>query len=117
MTIKLNGHDVEFDVFELDKLELYYDGTDRINSLYEQPLPENVSEIERLRELSELILAFFADCLGEDTSRDIFGEKLNVRTLVESLGVFCSAVNADLQQFSSQTKSGVLNRSKRRVSK
>lgn len=117
MKIKLNGHEIEFDVFDLDKLELYYDGTDRINSLYEQPLPENVSAIERLRALSELILAFFTDCLGEDTSRDIFGERMNVRTLVEALGVFCSTVNAELQQFSSQMESGVLNRAKRRISK
>lgn len=116
MKIKLNGHEIEFDVFDLDKMEIYYEGTDRVKALFEQPR-EGMTAIQQLREVSTHVLQFFEDCLGEDTVSEIFGEKLNVKTLYEAFGVFCSTVNTELQQFGAKMASGGLNRAQRRASK
>ena len=116
MKIKLNGHEVEFDVFDLDKMEIYYEGTDRVQELFKQPR-EGMTAIQQLREVSTHVLQFFEDCLGEDTVSEIFGEKLNVKTLYEAFGAFCSTVNAELEQFGAKMKNGGLNRAQRRASK
>lgn len=115
MTIKLNGHDVEFDAFDLEYMAAYQDGCAMVTEVYNQPQSEGVSAIDRLRAMCDATLEFFEGCLGEEKTREIFGERLNVKTLIEGFTAFTTAVNAELQQFGAKMASGGMNRAKRRA--
>lgn len=115
MTIKLNGHDVDFDVFDLECMAAYQNGCDTVSEIYNQPQGEGVSVIDRLRAMCDATLEFFEVCLGEEKTSEIFGGRMNVKTLIESFTEFTTAVNAELQQFGAKMASGGMNRAKRRA--
>lgn len=116
MTIQLNGHEVTFDVFEMDNLAAYQESCDRVTALYQQPAgSENV--IDRLREMCHATLGFFEDCLGTAVTQEVFGDRLNVKTLAESFAAFTTAVNGELQQFGTQLAKPGLNRAQWRAAR
>ena len=107
----INGHTVEFDPFDLDNLEQY---------LAERRVKrEGESAIDTLRRLCDLIMDFFDALIGDGTSRDIFGERTNVKALMNGYRDFCAAVNAKLAEYTKEVSAPppmqATNRAQRRA--
>lgn len=114
MKIKLNGHEIDFDVFDLENMAAYQDGCATVSEIYNQPPEEGKTAIDRLRTMCDATLEFFEGCLGAEQTRAVFGERLNVKTLAEAFSVFTTSVNAEMEQFGAKMTSG-MNRAARRT--
>lgn len=117
-TYVVNGHSVEFDPFDLDNLELYLSSVNRLDEA-RRVRSEGEGPVETLRRICDLILDFFDDLLGEGMAKEIFGEKINVKIIMDSYRAFCSEVNEQIGDYSKEiaapTAPKATNREQRRA--
>ena len=96
--IIVNGVQVEFDPFDLDNMEAYLEGVERIDKTRREKF-EGESAVQMLRRICDDMLDFFDDILGEGKAREIFGAKTNVKTINDGYMSFCQQVNTSLQTY------------------
>ena len=115
----VNGAEVEFDIFDLDVMEGYMAGLDRVDS-ERRVKQEGETSMATLRRACNDILDFFDDQLGEGKAEELFGQKVNAKAIFEGYKEFTSQVNACIGDYAkslntTQTAPIVpLNRAQRR---
>ena len=117
----VNGHEIEYDTFDLANMELYDSEVRRIEEEVKSLDPQSVAGDDYLRVLrgqAESILDFFDTLLGEGTAKAVFGGKVNVRDIFAAYRSFTQDVPKMLRDgFSGATPSAALpvNREQRRA--
>ena len=117
----VNGHEIEYDTFDLANMELYDSEVRRIEEEVRSLDPQSVAGDDYLRVLrgqAESILDFFDTLLGEGTAKAVFGGKVNVRDIFAAYRSFTQDVPKMLRDgFSGAAPSAALpvNREQRRA--
>lgn len=115
----VNEKDVEFDPFDLDVMEGYLAGVNRVDG-ERRVKPEGETPIGTLRRVCNAILDFFDDQLGEGKAEELFGQRVNAKAIFEGFKEFTGQVNDCIRDYSkalstTQTAPVVsLNRAQRR---
>lgn len=115
----VNGTEVEFDPFDLDVMEGYMAGLDRVDA-ERRVKQEGESPVATLRRACNAILDFFDDMLGEGKAEELFGKRVNVKAIFDGYKEFTTQVNDCIRDYSknistAQTAAVVpLNRAQRR---
>lgn len=118
----VNGTQVEFDPFDLDVMEGYLAGVNRVDE-ERRTKPEGESAIDSLRRVCNAILDFFDDQLGEGKAEELFGTRVNAKTIFDGFKEFTGQVNGCISDYSKQLSATQaapavpLNREQRRQEK
>ena len=117
----VNGTEVEFDPFDLDFLEGYLDGVNRVDDERRVKL-EGETAVDTLRRSCDAILDFFDGLLGEGEAEELFGQKINVKDIFEGFKEFTAQVNSCIGDYTKtfrteQTAPKPVNRAQRRKRK
>ncbi len=117
----VNGKEVEFDVFDLDVMDGYLSGTKNIDN-ERRVKQEGETSIETLRRACNAILDFFDDQLGEGAAEELFGQKINVKSIFDGYKEFVTQVNTCICDYSktvhaAQPAPQPVNRAQRREEK
>ena len=116
----VNGVEVEFDPFDLDVMEGYMAGLNRVDA-ERRVKQEGETPTATLRRACNAILDFFDDQLGEGRAEELFGQRINVKAIFEGYKEFTRQVNACIQGYSKDLGStqtapvAPLNRAQRRI--
>lgn len=94
----VNGAEVEFDLFDLDVLDRYLAGLDRVDS-ERQMTQAGEGAVATLSRICETILDFFDDQLGEGRAEELFGERVNAKAIFEGYKEFTGQVNSCIQGY------------------
>lgn len=91
----INGHTVSYDTFDLDEMELFDSEAVRVDEEVKEIAADADGQggyIKAIRAQCESVLDFFDTVLGENASREIFGGKTNVKTIMEAYKGFVMEV-------------------------
>jgi len=94
----VNGTEVEFDPFDLDVMEGYLAGVNRVDS-ERRVKPEGETAVGTLRRVCNTILDFFDDQLGEGKAEELFGQRVNAKTIFEGFREFTGQVNDCIRDY------------------
>lgn len=113
----INGHEVEYDTFDLVNMEIFRNEADRVanaaNTLAESE-PENY--ITSIRTFCEEIMDAFDTVLGDGASVAIFGGKVNAKIIPEAWKDFYSSVLHEMNPTAAKPATVVsVNREQRRA--
>lgn len=97
-TYIINGVEVEYDTFDVTNMEIYGAEVQRLAELGKklersEEKADYFSAVQTLKIFSEEVLDAFDCILGEGSSRNIFGDKVNVKAIMNAYGEFTDAVN------------------------
>lgn len=97
-TYIINGVEVEYDTYDVTNMEIYGAEVQRLAELGKKldatmDKTDYFSAAQALRTFCEEILDAFDCILGEGSSRNIFGDKVNVKAIMNAYVEFTSAVN------------------------
>lgn len=97
-TYIINGVEVEYDTFDVTNMEIYGAEVQRLAELGKKlersdAKMDYFSAVQTLKTFSEEVLDAFDCILGEGSSRKIFGDKVNVKAIINAYGKFTDAVN------------------------
>lgn len=98
---QINGKTVSYDTFDLDNLA-YYEQAARQTAAQMQTLSEQVTDdnaLDVLRQMCEEITSFFDAVLGDGMAHELFGDRLNVKTLGQAYTDFVRAVETEKEKF------------------
>lgn len=99
--MNINGHEVEFDIYELSNAEKYEIEMNKILNI-----TDKVMKLETLKERIELqctaIFDFFDALLGDGTHKKFFGESTNLRTCMDFYAKFILAMKEEDKSFVSE---------------
>lgn len=94
----VNGTAVDFDPFDLDAMEAYLAGLDRVDRARREKR-ENEGPVESIRRVCHAILDFFDDQLGEGKAEELFGQRVNAKAIFDGYKDFTAQVNACIQDY------------------
>lgn len=115
----VNGKEVEFDPFDLEAMDNYLEGTARIDE-ERRVKQEGETVTETLRRVCTAILDFFDDQLGDGKAEELFGQRINVKTIFDGFMEFTGQVNASIGDYAKNLHTGQIapvNRTQRREEK
>ena len=95
----VNGTEVEFDPFDLDVMDAYVEGLNKVDA-ERRVKQEGETPTGTLRRACNAILDFFDDQLGEGRSEELFGQRVNVKEIFEGYKEFTGQVNACIRDYS-----------------
>jgi len=112
----INGVEVEYDTFDLENMETLETAVKRAKIDVEdiQARRTGDNDMALLREQANVFLDFFDDVLGEGSARKIFGERINILSIVNGYRDFTAAV-AEQQTKLAQITTTPMNREQRRA--
>ena len=118
-TYIVNGVAIEYDTFDLVNMELFgteverlKDFADSINGKQYNAFADSVSD---LREMCEGIKDFFDCVVGEGTSENVFGTRVNALDMTQAYHNFVAEVSAKMQNGFSAPVAPAINREQRRA--
>lgn len=115
----INGHEVEYDTFDLANMELFDSEVMRVEREVKALRAENANVenyIAMLREQAESVLDFFDTVLGEGTAREVFGGRVNIRDITAAYRGFTEdVVRMRKSLFAGSVASAPANREQRRA--
>ena len=117
-TYVINGHEVEYDTFDLDAMERYDQEVKRIKDGADALKNSGVSPdnyIPCLREQCEAILDFFDVVLGDGAAQTIFGGKTNIKEILGAYQAFTADVANAIRGFTPAAAAAPGNREQRRA--
>lgn len=94
----VNGHEIEYDTFDLANIELLDSEIKRLTNKLANIQAENIpaeNQFAFLHEISEDILDFFDTVVGEGTSQKVFEGKVNIRDLFSAFQKFNQDVKSN----------------------
>lgn len=114
----VNGTAVDFDPFDLDAMDAYLGGLERVDRA-RSGRQENEGPVEFIRRICNTILDFFDDLLGEGRAEELFGQRVNAKAIFDGYRDFTAQVNACIQDYSKDLSGGPVppapgNRAQRR---
>lgn len=114
----INGHEVEYDTFDLENMELF-DGEVRRVSASAEEMQKNATEANYLqyaRTVCETIMDAFDVLIGEGTSKKVFGGRINVYAIRNAWSQFILDVRAEMKNFGrASAVAPQMNREQRRA--
>ena len=103
----VNGVEVEYDTFDIDSMELLDSEVTRLKNEIDAIKRDGLNSAEYikiLREQGENILDFFDAVLGDGSSTKIFGNKMNIRDLLNEYKKFTDDVAKVRSEIGSEFK-------------
>lgn len=91
----INGCEVQYDTFDLEAMALFDSETQKVGSEAKKVVADGMTAdnyIGIVRKQCENIMSFFDTLLGEGASSEIFGDRINVKTVTLSYRKFCDDV-------------------------
>lgn len=97
-TYIINGVEMEYDTYDVTNMEIYGAEVQRLAELGKKldatmDKTDYFYAVQTLKTFSEEVLDAFDCILGEGSSRKIFGDKVNVKAIMNAYGEFTDAVN------------------------
>ena len=97
-TYIINGVEMEYDTYDVTNMEIYGAEVQRLAELGKklersEAKMDYFSAVQTLKTYSEEVMDAFDCILGEGSSRKIFGDKVNVKAIMNAYGEFTDAVN------------------------
>lgn len=100
----INGVEVEYDTFDLDNMERF--DSERA-ALQEKVNAAEFNGVDSLREQAENILDFFDAVLYDGAAHDIFGDRVNIRDIIDGYRKFGNDVMKAVTDWGAQFKNAV----------
>ncbi|MBQ7976818.1 MAG: AP endonuclease [Clostridia bacterium] len=97
MKLTINGVELEYDVYEADKAELYQKETEKIIKVCEK-LKDNEDLAKSIRIQCKAIFEFIDALFGEGVHREVFGDSVNLRTCAKVYADINAAIAADKEK-------------------
>lgn len=94
----VNGHEIEYDTFDIDNLEIYDRETRRIEEMVKGVRADSENYVSVLREICNAVLDFFDTVVGEGTAHDIFGDRVNFRDIIKGFREFSDGVAKEMRE-------------------
>lgn len=114
-TYIINGHEVEYDTFDLDNMEICDNEIRRIAEAAKAVKNINGGNyISIIRAQCEDIQDAFDAILGEGMARQIFGERLNAQDILSAYAKFVQDINARRKTLAETLTPAPANRAQRR---
>lgn len=91
----VNGIEFEYDTFDLDNMEAFAQEVEEMQESVKSINTDGIGlsdQVQLLREQGEHILDFFDTVVGAGTAKKLFGQRMNIRDLMEGYKSFTSAV-------------------------
>lgn len=95
----VNGHEVEFDTFDLANIALYQQETQRVSKLAEDAKASGADAISILKTQVYSITDFFDTMLGDGKSKEIFAGRINVKVIFDAYTTFVADVAEAMRNF------------------
>lgn len=117
----VNGKEVEFDPFDLDVMEDYLAGLEKVDS-ERRVKQEGEGPVDSIRRVCNTILDFFDEQLGNGKAEELFGQRINAKTIFDGYKEFTTQVNGCIKNYAkdlgtAQTAPAAGNRAQRREEK
>lgn len=109
----VNGQEVEYDTFDLDNMETYDEAVKRVAEVAQAEDATDENYLVRMRETCNAILDAFDAFLGDGMAVKIFGNRVNVKTIMNGYHEFTGAVIAARKSLAETAPQG--NREQRRA--
>lgn len=125
MLLNLNGVELEFDIFDADTAENYEVALKTLEEAgKEAQLAGETGKLsENIRMQCEGVFDFIDDIFGDGTSKEVFGEKTNLREALNIANKVINSVEEQRKEFEEEQASSVFavaqkpNRAQRRARK
>lgn len=114
--LEINGVELEFDLLDADMAESYENAYRKMQKDVAN-IPKNLSLAENIRKQCKLIFNFFDEVFGEGTSKNIFGNKTNLRECIKAVETIIDHVNKDTEEANKIINKYSPNRATRRANK
>lgn len=110
----INGHEFEYDTFDLVNIELMGNEFERIKEEGQKS-----SGLMSFRNMCKSVMDMFDLLIGEGTSKIAFGDRINVKEVLEAFASFSKEVTEAINGIGSDLKKSVetpaMNREQRRA--
>ena len=114
--LKINDVELELDLMDADMAEKYEKAYREMQKDVAN-IPKNLSLADSIRKQCKLIFNFFDEVFGEGTSKNIFGNKTNLRECIKAVETLIDHVNKDTEEANKIINKYSPNRVERRNSK
>ena len=99
----INGFEVEYDTFDLGSMEKLEKAVKKVvenSTTAEEAAADriNENELDTIRRICEAMLRFFDEVLGEGAARELFGDRVNFRVIMEAYRKFNEDVKANTRE-------------------
>lgn len=112
----INGHEVEYDTFDLENMELFDGEVRRISEAADNMDRSESGYLASVRLVCEDILDAFDTLLGEGKAEEIFGKRINAKAIPEAWRRFILDVRDEMKHIGDGTSAGpAMNRDQRRA--
>lgn len=114
--LKINDVELELDLMDADMAEKYEKAYRKMQRDVAN-IPKNLSLAESIRKQCKLIFNFFNEVFGQGTSKNIFGNRTNLRECIKAVETLIDHVNKDTEEANKIINKYSPNRVERRNSK
>ena len=94
----VNGHEIEYDTFDLDNMESYDREARKLESAAKQISTSGDNYIDALRDTAHSMLDFFDEVVGDGTAKQLFGDRVNIRDILSGYREFTTAVAENVKK-------------------
>lgn len=114
--MKIGNKEFDFDVADAECMERYEKA---LNEMQKRTKATSKGETasERMKHACQLVFDFFDQVVGEGTSKQLFGEKMNFRVCFTTYQEFISDCSRECDEFTQTLNQYSSNRAQRRVNK
>ena len=119
----VNGKELEYDVFDADKMEVYEAAMQRVMDKMDElkQKEEELSASQSIREQCSAVAECFDSLFGAGTASELFDGRVNLKLALQAFGELVEGINRQRAELEAVTKSilpsGKGNRAERRAVK
>lgn len=119
----VNGKELEYDVFDADKMEVYEAAMQRVMDKMDElkQKEEELSASQSIREQCSAVAECFDSLFGAGTASELFDGRVNLKLALQAFGELVEGINRQRAELEAVTKSilpsGKGNRAARRAVK
>ena len=114
--LKINDVELELDLMDADMAEKYEKAYRKMQKDVAN-IPKNLSLADSIRKQCNLVFCFFDEVFGQGTSKNIFGNRTNLRECIKAVETLIDHVNKDVEESNKIINKYSPNRVARRDSK
>ena len=114
--LKINDVELELDLMDADMAEKYEKAYRKMQKDVAN-IPKNLSLADSIRKQCNLVFYFFDEVFGQGTSKNIFGNRTNLRECIKAVETLIDHVNKDVEESNKIINKYSHNRVERRNSK
>lgn len=111
--IKINGIELELDIFDAETAEIYEDALDEVKN--QATVKDGAKMSDMIRTQCNAVFNFFDEVFGEGTSKEVFGEKTNLMECLRAFEIVIEYVSNQTEEAKKMTDKYSPNRAQRRA--